>query len=188
MQQATFTERSPAFTPGLAPCGSRDTSPWYCIVTNPREETRALQHLRNQEFAAYLPLWVPPGRDTRIEPLFPGYLFAQPDTDGCWRTMRSTRGVAAVLLSSDGWPQTVPPQVITALLAQCAPNLVIYPPEPDQLQVNHIARVTHGPMAAFTGICTRATPDRVWLLLEVMRRPIEVGFAREAVEAVAVFI
>lgn len=167
-------------------CGSRPDAPWFCIWTKPSQERTALQELRQQGYPTYLPLWLRRVnlRETRIEPLFPRYLFAQP-IDGLWASMRSTRGVSDVIRDPTGTPREVPTRAVQALLDQCAPNLVIYPPEPRVIRPGDTAvRALEGPLAGFSGICTKTTRDRVWLLLELLGRPTEVEFNRNAVEVV----
>lgn len=163
----------------------RHSSPWYCVWTKPNQERMALTNLTEAGFPSFLPLhahkWS--NRQIRIDPLFPRYLFAQPNDDGQWSPMLHQRGVAG-LLRLQGLPRHVPAEVIATLQAQCSDDGVIWPPDPIMLRVAQPARVTQGPFAEFIGVCARTARDRVWLLLDLMGRQTEIGFAREAVEPV----
>ena len=166
------------------PSGSRSGVPWICVYTKPQLEHQALWHLRNQGFPAYLPLHVERvARVEKIVPIFPRYMFAQPLDDGSWSPMRSTRGVASVLRTPSGEARCVPQVVIDTLLAACAPNLVIYHEEV-VIKVNDALRVVSGPFSDLVGLCKRTIKDRIWLLLEVMGRPVEVSVSRDSVELV----
>ena len=166
-------------------CGRMEDRPWFCVWTKPNQERLANHELRAFGFPTYLPLHVPErSRSGLIELLFPRYLFAQPNDDGQWVKMLFQRGVANVLRNPMGRPKVVPTDIVDQFLSQCAPNGIIYPPEPEMLHVKQPGRVTMGPFAEFTGICSRAAKDRVWLLLSVMGRQTEIGFARNAVEVV----
>jgi len=76
---------------------------WYVVQTKPRQEFRALEQLRNQNYTCFLPtLKVEKIRqkkvDVVIEPLFSRYLFIQLDTVASnWATLRSTRSVSKLL-------------------------------------------------------------------------------------------
>jgi transcription antitermination factor NusG len=158
--------------------------PAYCVWTKPNQERIADISLRDSGFETYLPLHVPErSRSGLIEVLFPRYMFAWPYSDGQWVKMLFQRGVAGVLRDIGGKPRAVPSQAVERLLSQCAPNRVIYPPEPKTLLAGLPGRVTEGSFAEFTGICSRTARDRVWLLMNVMGAEREVGFARNAVEA-----
>ena len=76
---------------------------WHLVYTKPREERRALEHLRRQDYECYLPERpVERMRDGHrcivTEPLFPRYLFIRlaPGTSN-WLPIRSTRGVSTIV-------------------------------------------------------------------------------------------
>ncbi len=72
---------------------------WYLVATKPKQEARAKEHLVNQQVEFFLPeveveKLVRGKRITRIEPLFPGYLFILlSEHDPLWSKIRSTRGI-----------------------------------------------------------------------------------------------
>ena len=72
---------------------------WFAVRTQPRAEEKAVRHLVNQGFAAYLPRYRRRVRHARrneivLRPLFPGYLFVELDPARCrWRSINGTVGV-----------------------------------------------------------------------------------------------
>lgn len=101
-------------------------SNWYVLKSKPRQELRALQELRNQQFEVFLPQLpvekLQSGKTVLVsEPLFPGYVFISLNTiDSNWRVLRSTRGVSH-LLSFGDTPATVPDAVIHFLQQRTDP-------------------------------------------------------------------
>jgi transcription antitermination factor NusG len=118
---------------------------------------------------------------TKINPIFPRYLFVQAYR---WNVVRDAgrQELGRVITSpTTGKPLSLPPGALDVLLAQCAPNGVIYPAEPRAVRRQDHVRVLAGPLADFHGICERTTRDRVWVLLTVLGRPSSVEFRRENV-------
>ena len=78
-------------------------SKWYVVLTKPKQEERAEEHLRAQGGEVFLPrLQLEKVRKGKridvIEPLFPGYMFV--NVEGCEQligSIRSTRGVRQLL-------------------------------------------------------------------------------------------
>ena len=76
---------------------------WYIVLTKPRQEQRALEHLNQQGGIAFLPLFqrehVRQGkRVLRREALFPGYLFLKSASENpLLSKVRSTLGVRGLL-------------------------------------------------------------------------------------------
>lgn len=91
--------------------------PWYVIQHKPAQGDRALENLQNQDASCFYPKVtverIRAGkRTTRLEPLFPGYLFIHIEpTDPLWGKLRSTRGVLRVL-SFGGKPLPIEAAVI----------------------------------------------------------------------------
>src|ERR1700674_1287007 len=80
---------------------------WFVVRTQSRAEEKAMQHLTNQGFAAYLPRYRRRVRHARrneivLRPLFPGYLFVHLDPNRCrWRSINGTVGVHEILANGD---------------------------------------------------------------------------------------
>jgi transcriptional antiterminator RfaH len=95
---------------------------WYLLMTRPRQEDRAKEHLNNQGFEVFYPRLLAnrlnKGTQQKVlSPLFPRYLFIQlSDQNIHWSSIRSTRGVINLIRFAD-IPARVPPSVITSLKA-----------------------------------------------------------------------
>ena len=76
---------------------------WYALQHKPAQGDRAVEHLQNQRIACFYPKVhvekIRVGkRVSKLEPLFPGYLFVQlSEQDPAWAKLRSTRGVIRVV-------------------------------------------------------------------------------------------
>jgi transcriptional antiterminator RfaH len=97
---------------------------WYVVLTKPKQEERAEEHLIAQGGEVFLPrLQLEKTRKGKrvevIEPLFPGYLFV--NVEGCEQLIgciRSTRGVRQ-LLKFGIEPLEVQNELISDLRARC---------------------------------------------------------------------
>jgi transcriptional antiterminator RfaH len=96
---------------------------WYAVQAKSHNEARVLHHLARRTIPAFLPLIevirrYPSRRISRLEPLFPGYLFVQLESmdcnPSCWNTVRWTPGVKSILGTEDA-PVPVPDPVIDAI-------------------------------------------------------------------------
>ncbi|AUD78497.1 transcription/translation regulatory transformer protein RfaH [Kangiella profundi] len=93
---------------------------WYLVHSKPRQELRAEEHLKNQAINCVLPLIeiekiIRGKRQFISEPLFPGYLFVELQTNGQdWSKIRSTRGVRD-FVRFGGVPGRVPESVLEHL-------------------------------------------------------------------------
>jgi transcriptional antiterminator RfaH len=121
-QQATGHPYDPARTPS----GSRPGPRWFVVSTYPQAERRALDHLQQQGYDAYLPLCTIRRRDRVLRtlfhpvevPLFPSYAFVSFDPQhDPWRPIVNTLGVYALLRRPDGIPNPVAPGAVEALRA-----------------------------------------------------------------------
>ncbi len=125
---------------------------WYVVHTKPRQEAVALDQLRCQGFAGYLPMMkVERARRGKVatatEPLFNRYCFVQLDLDSDpWGAIRSTRGVST-LVRFGTEPAAVPQQLIEALRSREA-SLPVAP----LFQSGTAVRVTQGPLKGLEGI------------------------------------
>ena len=78
-------------------------SSWLVVMTKPRMEVEAKEHLISQGIQIYLPLWKELKRcsgdwKTVISPMFPRYLFArQSYEEQSLSSVRSTRGVSRLV-------------------------------------------------------------------------------------------
>nr|WP_256489339.1 transcription/translation regulatory transformer protein RfaH [Pleionea sp. CnH1-48] len=93
---------------------------WYLATCKPKQESRALENLLNQEIEAFLPEVevekVVKGKiRVVVEPLFPGYVFIRLEEDNpLWGKIRSTRGLKD-FVRFGGQPASIPVKVIEQL-------------------------------------------------------------------------
>lgn len=96
---------------------------WFVVQTQPRAEAKARQHLTNQGFTVYLPVYHRRVRHARrsevvLRPLFPGYLFVALDPElQRWRSINGTIGVRHILTVANA-PRHVPHQIIKQIKAR----------------------------------------------------------------------
>jgi transcriptional antiterminator RfaH len=164
---------------------------WFVVHTQPRAEAKAMQHLRNQGFAVYLPRYLKRRRHARridwvATPLFPRYLFVGMDLlRARWRAIRSTVGVADLICSGDR-PAPVPPAVLDAIRAREDERGLVSLADAGRFARGDKVRIAEG---AFSGLVAlfecMSDEDRVVLLLDLLGRQVRVEVGTEAVEALA---
>lgn len=162
---------------------------WYAVHTHPREEQKALNHLRRQQYCVYLPSCLKTVRHARkseqvIRPFFPRYLFVQLDVaiEG-WRSIRSTVGVADIV-SFGNRPTPLPAGVIEALQAQEDGDGYIHFVDQPSLKLGDAVEIVSGPFASQFGLCAGSSDkERVAILLDLLGRKVRVMLDLEAVEA-----
>jgi transcriptional antiterminator RfaH len=90
---------------------------WMVVKTKQASSSDALQHIRNQEFEIFHPLFrlAPVNGVRKVAPLFPHYLLVRVDERyQDWKVLASTRGVDYILMCGDK-PGHVSDQVIADL-------------------------------------------------------------------------
>lgn len=92
---------------------------WYAVKAKPRQEQLASTVLADRGLEVYLPEIPTPHRPTRpadrIEPLFPGYLFARLRLESPeWVASRSAPGVA-YFVGINGVPSALPDGLVDAI-------------------------------------------------------------------------
>ncbi|WP_236173117.1 transcription/translation regulatory transformer protein RfaH [Pseudomonas pseudonitroreducens] len=156
-----------------------DEKRWYLVQCKPRQDFRALEHLRHQGYECLLLTqqverlrngqW-----NHQEEPLFPGYLFIELDTlQDNWMPIRSTRGVSQIVRFGAN-PLPVPDHVIGYLRLQI-------PPEHYELQPGDKVLVdwsgTSGMEAIFVA---KDGTERVLLLLKLLQREVQVSVSTQS--------
>lgn len=149
---------------------------WYLLQCKPREVFRAVEHLANQGFVAFVPtlrreVVRRSKRDTVVEPLFPHYCFVSlSDLADNWAPIRSTRGVTKLVRFGD-MPLAVPDVVVAALqareAAEQAGNI-----EPQALfSPGQRVTISDGPLAGLEAVFSaRDGDERVILLLKILHQ------------------
>lgn len=151
---------------------------WYVVQTKPWEEERVLARLGCRGIEVFLPRVEAPRRrrGPRIEPLFPGYVFARFVLEPIpWGVVRWTPGVRRLLGSEDG-PMPVPPDVVDIIRARIGDAGYIRIGIP--FESGDRVRITEGPMAGLRGILDRYTSraGRVRVLLDLLGMAVEVDW------------
>jgi transcriptional antiterminator RfaH len=162
---------------------------WYAVLTHPRAEEKALGHLQNQGYRAYLPRYAKVVRHARrtsrsAQPLFPRYLFVSldPQSDR-WRPVRSTVGVIDIVRFGDR-PTPLPYGVIDSLLAlEDADGCIQLVHQPSLKQGSTVV-VVDGPFARCMGLYEGITDsERVTILLDLLGRRVRVVLEADLIEA-----
>ena len=77
---------------------------WYVVKTKARQESRAVDHLTNQDLEVYCPWLV--RKNGKREALFTSYLFVRMSSlSSHFHTIKNTRGVQKLLKFGDWWAQ-----------------------------------------------------------------------------------
>jgi transcriptional antiterminator RfaH len=158
---------------------------WFAVTTKPRCEAQAEEHLRRQGYDCLFPrvrrvLRTAAGLKTRVESLFPNYLFlrADPERDSL-APVRSTRG-AIGLVRFGMEPARVPPGVIERIRERMDTGDGLVRLEAPELAAGSKVRVTTGPLSGWEGVFLAGEgTDRVRLLLELLGSVREVVLPRE---------
>ncbi len=157
---------------------------WYLIYTKPQKEQLARENLERQGYEVFLPMARLRRRRmgrgvTRIEPLFPRYLFIHLDsrTDD-WSPIRSTIGVNN-LVKFGMYPSAVPAELIELIIDRCDEK-GIQEIAPDEFKKGDGVRVMEGAMVGLEGVfLAKSSSDRVMVLLDIVGKHTKVVMATE---------
>jgi transcriptional antiterminator RfaH len=154
---------------------------WYAVLTKPRSESIAREHLERQGFRCLFPrlrrtVRTSEGLRGRIESLFPRYIFLLSDAHmQSLAPVRSTRGCVG-LVRFGGEPARVPDSVITAIRARMESDDGVTRLDLPDLLPGQRVRITDGALAGIEAVFrTLEGAERVRLLVDFL------GQAREAV-------
>ena len=161
--------------------------PWYLAQLKPGGFKTAVTNLARQGYESFMPLREETRRraerwDTRLRPLFPGYLFVKvPDDRRQWRAINSTYGVSRLVALDAGRPTQVCPDLIAAMQAQVLEDGKLQPPA--EFAVGDEVRVVSGPLVdKLAEIEAIPEQGRIYVLLELMGRYTKVVLAANDVE------
>jgi transcriptional antiterminator RfaH len=162
---------------------------WYAVYTRPHAEAKALAHLLEQGYEAYLPryrTWVSHARRRQqvLRPLFPRYLFAGLDRATTrWRPILSTVGISGVVRAGDE-PAPVPAAILAAIREREAAGGFDRVAQQRALRLGELVRVTAGAFEDMVGrLVELRDHDRVVVLLDLLGRAARAQLRAEAVEA-----
>lgn len=157
---------------------------WYVAQCRPREEERALQNLSNQGIDAFYPYAEVKKRVrrklvTRVEALFPGYIFVQADLNiVSASTIGSTRGVRS-LVRFGGGPCQVPSDLVYDLMHHCDSDALREQLSEVPLSGEKVL-IEQGPFAGLEAIYLEADGElRAILLLTLLQKETSSSFGIE---------
>ncbi|MGM3388643.1 transcription/translation regulatory transformer protein RfaH [Stutzerimonas stutzeri] len=162
----------------------RPDGSWYLLQCKPRQDSRALEHLRRQGFDCFAPTFraqsLRAGRLREVEqPLFPGYLFIRMGEVDNWLPLRSTRGVNRVVAFC-GQPCRVQERIVEQLKTRCATT-----EQPPLLNPGDQVQVRIGAYADLDAIfLSMDGEERVMLLLNILNREQQVQVSLANVQPV----
>lgn len=164
---------------------------WYVAHTQAQAEAKASWHLRNQDFAVYLPVYLKRRRHARRidwvpTPLFPRYLFIGMELAVArWRAIRSTVGIAGLICHGDV-PTPVPSGIVEAIQAREDEKGVVKLQAPPLFDKGDRVHITEGALRGLSGLFEGTTDEeRVIILLDLLGRQVRVRVPLETVQAVA---
>ncbi|MBL1379003.1 transcription/translation regulatory transformer protein RfaH [Zobellella iuensis] len=155
---------------------------WYLAHCRPREESRALQNLNNQDIEAFYPFVeaqkIVRGKQvSRTEALFPGYIFVRVDLElTSSTTISSTRGIRN-LVRFGTLPCVVPSELVYELMCrsdsdELREKLSDIPKCGDRVQISE------GPFTGLEAIYQEADGDaRAILLLTLLQKETKASIA-----------
>ncbi|MEX2333349.1 MAG: transcription/translation regulatory transformer protein RfaH [Pseudohongiella sp.] len=157
---------------------------WFLVQCKPRDGFRAEEHLKNQGFTCFHPTHKARRthanrRMTRIESLFPHYLFVRIRPEQSFAAVNATRGVCKIV-NFHGYPSPVPVSLVTALMRH---NRILngHQPEPE-FKPGDTVTITEGAFQAIEAV-VKATKgeERVILLLKLLSQERELEMATSQV-------
>jgi transcription antitermination factor NusG len=114
----------------------------------------------------------------RTVPLFVPYVFIRVGSDGIWRPIERTMGIAGLVKFDDDRPARCPNSEIARLLSMAGPDgMVRLPSAQPQRQPRGISpgvrvMITKGPFSGFQALCVEQTAEaRVAILMQTLGAP-----------------
>lgn len=161
-----------------AQLAASDSPFWFCLKTQPKHEHIAAATLRRQlEILCFSPRLrfrkaTRRGAVWFVEPMFPGYIFAQFVYTLLHRRVEHLSGINGIVHFGDNLA-TIDADTLTALQERAGEEeIVTIDPE---LQVGQSVRIAEGPFRGLDALVTRVLPakERVKVLLEFLGRSVE---------------
>jgi len=164
--------------------------PWYVAHTKPRRERVAMENLARQHYGVYLPQLkvvrnVRGLQRIRFEPLFPRYLFFQPqNTEHSIAPVRSTVGVNA-LVRFGGMPAILRAATIDCLRQFEAEQHRLDLTELSNLAPGRTVLITTGPFAGLEGLVAMVSRQRVVVLMQLLGQETKVRLSPDELKVAA---
>lgn len=165
------------------------TQSWFVAKTKAQRERWAAENIVRQGFEPYTPMTmteevVRGQKRQKIHSLFPGYLFVR--TDGRWRFLSGTFGVASVVMQGQS-PAVMPNSAIEQLRSRENSQGIITLPKPNMQRFSSgdPVRVKDGAFSGHYGIWEGlGASERVRVLLELLGRKTRILISEDYLEAV----
>jgi transcription elongation factor/antiterminator RfaH len=165
--------------------GDRENSKkkWYVIYTKPSAEEMARDHLERKDVHAFLPKirechYSSKGREAKIKPLFPNYLFARMTYPEDYYTVIWAKGVRRIV-GNGSEPIPLDDSIVDFFRAQTEVDGFIRPSP--QLTVGDTIRVRNGPFEGLIGIIDGSIDEkgRIKVLMDFLKEGarVEVPFS-----------
>lgn len=154
----------------------QDSRSWYAVQTKNRKEKLVMCQLREEGIPFYHPrLLVPRRNGTRVEPLFPNYLFARVGNVEESVKVRYTPGVRRVLGYGDE-PCPVDEELIGLFRSREGEAGYVRPSSVFRFEENDRVRLRGGVLQGLEAIFQRYVPARrrVQVLLTLLGRRVQV--------------
>ena len=154
---------------------------WFAVVTKPRQEQMALEHLQKQGYECFLPMAENPyqrrskKQQKIIEPLFPRYLFLNAIAESQnLAPVRSTQGVVSMVRFGTELA-VIPDHIINAIRQRIEVDTGLIKIQPVQIKPGDKVRVFDGPLTGVNGIVQeKNSNNRAMILMELLGRPTRV--------------
>jgi transcriptional antiterminator RfaH len=143
---------------------------WCVAQTKLHEEDIAIANLKKQSFQTFFPLLREHrGKETKLVPMFPKYLFVQINIDELgWLSINSTRGIKRLLTSCIDRPSLLPEGWVEDLMGQGGVLDLFM--DASAFAKGDQVEFIDGPFKGHTGVCQWSSEKRVGLLLSLLGR------------------
>ncbi len=146
---------------------------WYVIYTKPRAEDMARDHLERKDIHVFLPKirechYSSKGKEAKIKPLFPNYLFARMAYPDDYYKVIWAKGVRRIV-GNGGKPVPLDDSVVDFLKKQTEENGFVRPSP--RLKIGDTIRVKNGPLAGLIGIIDGSIDEkgRIKVLMDFLK-------------------
>lgn len=154
---------------------------WFAVVSKPRQEKIAFEHLQRQGFECFLPMAENPyqrrsKKDRKIiEPLFPRYLFLKAIAElQNLASVRSTKGVASMVRFGTELA-VIPDYIVDGIKQRIATDTGLIRIKPVEIKPGDKVRVFDGPLTGLNGIVQERNSElRTIILMKLLGRPTKV--------------
>jgi transcriptional antiterminator RfaH len=153
-------------------------------MTKPNSEGIAEANLTRQGYIAYIPRFITKvGKEIRIKPLFPRYIFIS--IQDRFHSINSTIGISYLIMNKDV-PATVPDSVIDTLKAREDKRGLITLPEKGKFSQGENVKLVSGALSGYDGLYEgMSSTDRCRVLIELLGRKVIIEVSEGSISAVA---